>query len=52
MQLECGATVEGKLMCVGEAATADAGSPAPSNAVREASVMELPGSPKVPAIGR
>lgn len=52
MQLECGATVEGTLMCAGEAATAEAGGPAPSKALREASVVELPGSPKVSVIGR
>jgi len=52
MQLECGATVEGKLMCAGEAATAESGGPAPSTALREAGVVELPGVPKVSVIGR
>lgn len=42
MQLECGAAVEGKLVCAGEAA-AVAGGPAAPLAVRDSRVVELAG---------
>ncbi len=45
MQLECGATVEGKLVCAGEPATGEAPGSSTSN------VVELPASPPVPTLG-
>jgi cytoskeletal protein CcmA (bactofilin family) len=43
MQLECGAAVEGKLMCAGGEAAATVGGPAASKPVRDSKVVDLPG---------
>jgi cytoskeletal protein CcmA (bactofilin family) len=52
MQLECGAAVEGKLVCAGgEAAAAMAAGPTASKPVCDPNVVELPGAPQVSALG-
>jgi len=54
LQLECGATIDGKLVCAGDAATvapAAAALPAVPRPVREANVVNMPGSTPVSAIG-
>jgi cytoskeletal protein CcmA (bactofilin family) len=51
MQLDCGAAVDGKLVCAGEKAAGESGAPAASQALPDSGAVGLPGSPPVAAIG-